>query len=417
MIQSTKLSGKRISPRKNSLSRRPLNVERLEMRTMLAATIEPLEFGIDVPPRHAVLEANYRTGASLFSTVVNLQRPRLAIEFEPAHGDEFAFTFEGEPIKVFVLEEFEHAHDLEFTEVFARLEPLRRQPSIRSAVSVVPSLVKFESVSPDNEVVQVNAPNAIPVETADTDLNLLEQTLDTLAKDRSASPVQGPALIPAQPIVREQSENQGQWERSFGHPDVGTTALPRDLEPIEDDDDEGGLIELKSFSLESDADAPPPARLSNNIWHIDLQAAPATAPTEVGGPTAPIAHPDARPVTSPTTPDGGLIKIASNQLPSSLENRGQTGLRIQLDPNVGHIRNFQLADAPGLDSDLESDPSSELVSRWERPDALKSKRITRKDQADEPQPHGVSWSGLLVAGSLLLTTSASDSDEVGDPQE
>ncbi|MCC9601141.1 hypothetical protein LOC67_11350 [Stieleria sp. JC731] len=424
--------------RKNPPIRRPLNVERLEMRTMLAAAIfSGIDDAIELPPRRVLLEAGDDGGAAFFSQLLTPQQK--ASDRTPAHspGDEIAFTLDGKPINVFVLRDFDPTVlesfdrpapsdaldpdgqlppevDRVFPERVAAsferaVEELgRRFPGPRRQIAVSPVLVKFESKDADFETL-FDSPSEILQATgsAQIDVDILEQSINSIAEEPSSLP---PEFGSDDGIQQE----------------FPISKRPKPKRPVVDfEDEEGGLIELRKLDSAEALFDLPEARTTNNVWHIDLQTAnatiqPATNPSSIGQPvTGKSAGPpptSAPAITSPSVSrdsvsasvddDGGLIQITGSSLPHTFAASGKTGLRVQLAPNVGRIRNFQLADAPGLDSDLENEPGSDLVARWDGPsdDGSDDSESDRDKRASKRS--GITLSGILVAGGLLLTTAS-----------
>lgn len=382
---------------------------------MLAANLfSGFDDGLDLPPRRVLLDTTSDAGSAFFSNLVEQQRAPAPFAFEAGPDDQLAFTLDGEPVRLFVMRDLELP---ELADASRRSELQRHTPNPRRQLSVSPVLVKFESLEPEietnfsiaSEVIKASSPSQI-------DLDVLEQSLDEMLDEQPVAPSALDSGMVSSEIPRSRRLDQPPGK------DTETTDL--------DDDEEGGLIELRNLSFPDSALDSADAR-SAKIWHIDLQTAPAlgSVPTPVvgpvsgptpsptvippGGPISVVAPPPVagNPVSDPVADDGGLIRISGSTLPVSVANRSYSGLRIKLDPNVGRIRNFQIAAAPGLDNDLDDSPSSELVLSWDKSDGSDSKE-TKSDKDDSSgRSPSISLSGILVAGGLLLTTSTSHQDD------
>ncbi|QDV44909.1 hypothetical protein Enr13x_47800 [Stieleria neptunia] len=140
-----------------------------------------------------------------------------------------------------------------------------------------------------------------------------------------------------------------------------------------------------------------------------------TASTQVEHPVQPLAENPVQPlVQNPVRPlaetpaasvsdGGGMIRVYSTALPTLGPTALSSQIRIQLDPSMGHYRNFRIAETPGLDSEHDSKRSGTLVSRWTQGDPVERNRFKRKSAGVRGLSRPVATTPSVVSGSALLS--------------
>ncbi|WP_182867747.1 hypothetical protein [Stieleria mannarensis] len=342
----------RSSRRRNRASRRPpLNVERLECRTLLAGDI-----GLAIGPEDASVLHDSNVYDGWFPAVVA----------PPQHAESMA----------------ENA--------------MRRTAEAIRPLAASPKSAAAERVS-------------------------LDESIDTLAADvgyTSAHPRRKAGL--PQPADRPEADgapdDQSRTDREGGMISVDSHPLPSN-----DTLDLAGQFETAGLEFhlmsgdsawsdapQSPAHQPTPLRVSN-LGQSSVTAS--TTPPIETGPTLPQnslpenSLPGKHLASTPASQnnDGGMIRVYSTALPTTGPTTLSSSVPIQLAPNMGHYRNFRLADAPGLDSKQDSDRSATLVSRSESGESIEKLRSKRKLRWASRLPTSIRSSVSVVSGSALLS--------------
>ncbi|QEF99992.1 hypothetical protein Mal15_40590 [Stieleria maiorica] len=321
--------------------------------------------------------------------------------------------------------------ELDFQSDAASTEHDGRLPASVAPAQPVAVMAENTADHSAGQVVQTIRPMPAFPHATTIDRITLDESIDTLAVDLGQTSPHGRrkagiASPTDRPDPDASPDDKMRADREGGMISVGSHPLPPD--DIDDLADQFDTIDLK-FSLvsedstwagapQSPANQPSALRVSNLgqsavTTSTTLQVDSGTPMVQAALPQNSLPQPALPEKSLPENPvasaspsrddDGGMIRVFSTTLPATGSTTLSSSVPIQLAPNMGHYRNFRLADAPGLDSERDSDRSSTLVSRSESGDSTDGPRSKRKLRWAQRLSKSIPSSVSVVSGSALLS--------------
>jgi len=174
-----------------------------------------------------------------------------------------------------------------------------------------------------------------------------------------------------------------------------------DVLPLGQSLSDGGMVDLRvlprSDRAVQAANAP-----ESKPWTIDAESVERAARTATET-MSPQPSPPNDGVFADSS-DGGMIQIAAVNLPKSIPSTDAQRIEIQLDPSIGHFRSFQLAASPGHDRD-PGELRMTLAWAW-RDQVISEPDVHIRDEAEvesTPLPP-LAYTGVVIVSGMMLTT-------------